>query len=87
MAKIEVAERDRKLGSRVGRKWRAILKKAKVAGYSEDQVRGFVKEGGLLATDAQRKKIAAGLGFDWEGAAEFFSTIMPIIMEMMASCG
>ncbi len=87
MTKLDVAERDRKLGARVGRKWRTILKNAKAAGYSEDQIRGFIRKGGLVATDSARKSICKSLGFDWEGAAEFFTTILPLIEAMMAGCG
>lgn len=80
-------ERDRKLGSRIRTRWNKIITQAKAAGLSESQVRGFVVGGGLTADTAGRKKLAKGLGFDWEGAAQFFVTIMPIIEEMMAACG
>jgi len=80
-------KRDRDLGLRVRRRWAEILVEAERAGLTEDQVRGFVNGKGLFANDANRAALATSLGFDWEGAADFFATIAPIIMEMMAACG
>jgi hypothetical protein len=72
---------------RVRRKWAQIVESSEAAGYTEAQIRGFVDGGGLFATDEKRKTLATALGFDWEGAASFFETIAPIIIEMMAACG
>jgi hypothetical protein len=81
------AVRDLKLGIRARRTWSKILAVATQHGLSETQVRGFVTGGGLFATDDARKSLTTSLDFDWDSAAEFFATIAPIIMEMMASCG
>lgn len=82
---LEVAK-DLKVGRRNRRAWRRLLAEAAARGYSESQVRGFVTAGGLFADDAARKEIAGTLGFDWEGAAEFFAAITPMIIEMMGAC-
>ena len=80
------AVRDLKAGIRIRKGWAKILVTAKKNGLTEDQVRGFVAQNGLFSSDATRKNIATSLGFDREGAADFFATIAPIIMEMMAAC-
>jgi hypothetical protein len=79
--------KDLKLGFRARKTWAKILVSASKHGLLEHQVRGFINGGGLFANDADRKTLATSLGFDWEGAAQFFATIAPIIMEMMAACG
>ncbi|WP_321377054.1 hypothetical protein [Trichococcus shcherbakoviae] len=81
------AVRDLKRGFRVRKAWSKILVKATENNLNETQVRGFINGGGLFAADADRKLLATSLGFDWEGAATFFATIAPIIVEMMAACG
>lgn len=87
-SELEVqASRDRSLGLRIRHRWKEIMVHARRFGLTEDQVRGFVQNHGLFASDEKRRELAASLGFDWEGAAEFFETIAPIIIEMMASCG
>jgi hypothetical protein len=78
---------DLKLGIRARKAWAKILVKGRDAGLTEIQIRGFVTAGGLFVVDVRRQEIAADLGFDWEGAASFFETIAPIIIEMMAACG
>ncbi len=88
---LEVGEtqaiKDLKSGIRVRKAWKKIVKAGEKSGLSEDQIRGFVNADGLFANDSDRKVLAQNLGFDWEGAAEFFATIAPIIIEMMAACG
>jgi len=86
ITKQSAVERDIKLGRKTRSKWRKILRLGKEYGIDESQIRGYVAGGGLHITDAARKKLAKSLGFDWEGAAEFFATIAPIIIEMMAAC-
>jgi hypothetical protein len=80
------AVKDLKLGFRSRKAWAKIVVKAEQHGISEKQFREFIQNGGLFANDANRKLLADSLGFDWEGASEFFATIAPIIMEMMAAC-
>lgn len=81
-----LVDRDQKLGGRIRRKWNVILKEGKVFDLNADQIRGAVRDGWLTGNTAERKAIAKDLGFDWEAAAEFFETIIPIIIEMMAAC-
>lgn len=81
------ATRNRKLGLRVRRRWGMILVYGERYGLSDEQIRGAVEANWLGADDAKRKQIAASLGFDWEGAADFFAEVAPIIIEMMAACG
>jgi len=85
-AVAERSESDRVLGRRVRLRWNVLVYKADRAGLDEDQLRGFIDAGGLVASDEQRKAIALSLGFDWEAAAAFFAEIAPIIIEMFAAC-
>ena len=80
------AIKDLRIGIRARKAWVKIIKAGASDNLTEDQIRGFVNAGGLFAKDEDRKALADNLGFDWEGAANFFATIAPIIMEMMAAC-
>lgn len=80
------ARRDLNTGIRTRRMWTKILANAEKKNISESQVRALIGSRWIAASDEERKTIAGAIGVDWEGLTEFMVAIMPLIMEMMASC-
>lgn len=80
------AVRDLKLGIRARRNWAKVVAVGEKCGLTNEQVRGFVTQGGFIKSDADRKALADGLNIDWEGLTEFMEALAPIIIEMMAAC-